>query len=116
MQLFENIINDRGSKYSVCGAPASSKKDALNVVKALKRNKKYSKATHNTWAVLLSESGPIKNDDGEAGAGIVIVKMLEREQIFDHVIIVTRWFGGVQFGGDRFRRVKDCVNFYLERL
>ena len=48
MQLFENIINDRGSKYSVCGAPASSKKDALNVVKALKRNKKYSKATHNT--------------------------------------------------------------------
>ena len=82
----------------------------------LKKNKKYAKATHNTWAVLLSESGPIKNDDGEAGAGIVIVKMLEREQLFDHVIIVTRWFGGVQLGGDRFRRVKDCVNFYLEKL
>ena len=116
MQLFENIINDRGSKYSVCGAPASSKQDALNVVKFLKNKNKYAKATHNTWAVLLSESGPIKNDDGEAGAGIIIVKMLEREQLFDHVIIVTRWFGGVKLGGDRFRRVKDCVNFYLEKL
>ena len=74
MQLFENIINDRGSKYSVCGAPASSKKDALNVVKALKRNKKYSKATHNTWAVLLSETGPIKNDDGEAVSALLCVR------------------------------------------
>lgn len=114
MQLFENIINDRGSKYSVCGAPASSKDEALAVVKALKNSKKYAKATHNTWAVLLSDGGPLKNDDGEAGAGMVIVRMLEREKLFDHVVVVTRWFGGTQLGGDRFRRVQDCVTYYLE--
>ena len=114
MQLFENIINDRGSKYSVCGAPASSKDEALAVVKSLKKSKKYAKATHNTWAVLLSDGGPLKNDDGEAGAGMVIVRMLEREKLFDHVVVVTRWFGGTQLGGDRFRRVQDCVNYYLE--
>lgn len=114
MQLFENIINDRGSKYSVCGAPASSKDEALAVVKALKKSKKYAKATHNTWAVLLSNGGPLKNDDGEAGAGMVIVRMLEREKLFDHVVVVTRWFGGTQLGGDRFRRVQDCVTYYLE--
>ena len=115
MQLFENIINDRGSKYSVCGAPASSKDEALAVVKALNKCKKYAKATHNTWAVLLSDGGPLKNDDGEAGAGMVIVRMLEREKLFDHVVVVTRWFGGTQLGGDRFRRVQDCVTYYLER-
>ena len=114
MQLFENIINDRGSKYSVCGAPASSKDEALAVVKSLKKSKKYAKATHNTWAVLLSDGGPLKNDDGEAGAGMVIVRMLEREKLFDHVVVVTRWFGGTQLGGDRFRRVQDCVTYYLE--
>ena len=56
----------------------------------------------------------MKNDDGEAGAGMVIVRMLEREQLYDHVIVVTRWFGGTQLGGDRFRRVQDCVTYYLK--
>ncbi len=80
----------------------------------LKKNKKYAKATHNTWAILLSDGRPLKNDDGEAGAGIVIVRMLEREQLFDHVIVVTRWFGGTQLGGDRFRRVQDYAAYYLK--
>ncbi|MBT7907399.1 MAG: YigZ family protein, partial [Marinovum sp.] len=91
------------------------KDEALAVLKALKKSKKYAKATHNTWAVLLSDGGPLKNDDGEAGAGMVIVRMLEREKLFDHVVVVTRWFGGTQLGGDRFRRVQDCVTYYLER-
>ncbi|MDA9990288.1 YigZ family protein [Paracoccaceae bacterium] len=115
MKLFENIITDRGSKYSVCGASVTTKEDALSVLKELKKNKKYAKATHNTWAVLLKDIAPLKNDDGEVGAGMVIVRMLEREQLFDHMIIVTRWFGGIQLGGDRFRRVKDCVNYYFDQ-
>ena len=114
MVLFENIINDRGSKYSLCGAPALSKADVLDVLKELKKNKKYAKATHNTWAILLSSGGPLKNDDGEAGASMVIIRMLEREQLIDHVVIVTRWFGGKQLGGDRFNRVQDCVAYYFE--
>ena len=63
MLLFENIINDRGSKHSVCGAPASSKAEAVSIIKALKKNNKYAKATHNSWAILLSDGGPLKNDD-----------------------------------------------------
>ena len=98
----------------MCGAPVSSKAEALSIIMALKKNKKFAKATHNTWAILLSDGGPLKNDDGEAGAGMVIVRMLEREQLFDHVIVVTRWFGGTQLGGDRFRRVQDSVAYYLE--
>jgi len=83
------------------------------MVKALRRNKKFAKATHNSWAVLLPE-GPLKNDDGEAGAGMVIVRMLERESLHNHVVIVTRWFGGKHLGGDRFRHVADAVRHYLE--
>lgn len=114
MQVFDNIINDRGSKYSVTGAVAPDKAAALSVIKELKRTKKFAKATHNTWALLSSSEGPIKNDDGEAGAGIVILRMLEREGLEDHIIIVTRWFGGTHLGGDRFRRVQDAVRYYLD--
>ncbi len=91
----------------------TSAEDARAFVKELCRRKKFAKATHNTWAVLLPD-GPLKNDDGESGAGMVILRMLEREGLEGHIIVVTRWFGGVKLGGDRFRRVQDAVRVYLE--
>ena len=114
MKIYDGVITDRGSKYAVAGCEARTKADAIAAVKALKRDKKFAKATHNTWALLSSDEGPLKNDDGEAGAGMVILRILERENITDHLIIVTRWFGGTHLGGDRFRRVQDCVRYYLE--
>ena len=108
-----HVLTDRGSKYAVSGAPAHSKGEALDHLKALKRNKRFAKATHNTWALLCSDGGPIKNDDGESGAGVVILRMLERAELHDHLIIVTRWYAGTHLGGDRFRRVQDCVNAYF---
>ena len=64
------MISDRGSRYAVAGGPAASPEEAKAFVKALCRNKKFARATHNTWGLLL-ESGPVKNDDGESGAGLV---------------------------------------------
>ena len=87
-------INDRGSRYAVSGAPIASQDEAKQVLKNLKRSKKFARATHNTWAAIL-EGGPVKNDDGEAGAGMVIVRMLEREGLSYHMVIVTRWFGAI---------------------
>jgi len=49
-----------------------------------------------------------------SGAGMVILRMLERAELVDHVIVVTRWFGGTPLGGDRFRRIQDCVTHYLD--
>jgi len=114
VKIYDGVITDRGSKYAVAGCEARTKADAIAAVNALKRDKKFAKATHNTWALLSSDEGPLKNDDGEAGAGMVILRMLKRDNITDHLIIVTRWFGGTHLGGDRFRRVQDCVRYYLE--
>lgn len=113
MKVFEAILSDRGSKYAVSGGPCSSREEAQAFVKALCRNKKFAKATHNTWAVLLPDGTPLKNDDGESGAGMVIVRMLEREELIGEIVVVTRWYGGTKLGGDRFRRVQDCVQHYF---
>ncbi|WP_194098054.1 YigZ family protein [Marivivens aquimaris] len=115
MKIIDNVISDRGSKYAVSGAPCTSPEEAKAFIKELCRKKKFAKATHNTWAVLLDE-GPLKNDDGESGAGMVIVRMLEREGLKGHIICVTRWFGGKHLGGDRFRHVQDAVRVYLEGM
>ncbi len=114
MLTIDPVLSDRGSKYAVTGAEARSRADVDATLKALKKTRKFAKATHNTWAVVLSEGGPLKGDDGESGAGMVILRMLEREGLHDHVVVVTRWFGGTKLGGDRFRRVQDCVRAYLE--
>lgn len=116
MKVFDAVLTDRGSKYAVSGCSARTKADALKVIKSLKRDKKFAKATHNTWALLSSAEGPLKNDDGEAGAGMVILRMLEREELSDHLIVVTRWFGGTHLGGDRFRHVQTCVRYYLDQI
>ena len=113
--VIDGVLTDRGSKYAVSGGPVASKDAALAMLKTLKRTKKFAKATHNTWGVLLDD-GPLKNDDGEAGAGMVILRMLERENLRNHLIIVTRWYGGKHLGGDRFRHVQTCVETYLARL
>lgn len=85
-------------------------------VKEFKRDKSYAKATHNTWGALLPDEGPIKADDGESGAGMVILRMLEREGLQGHLVIVTRWYGGKHLGGDRFRHVQTCVRAYLDAV
>ena len=113
MEIFDGIITDRGSRYAVSGGPCHSADEARAFIRKLCRKKKFLKATHNTWA-FLQDSVPTKNDDGEAGAGMIIARMLERENIRNHIVVVTRWYGGKHLGGDRFRHVQDAVRYYLD--
>ncbi|WP_439103207.1 YigZ family protein [Celeribacter marinus] len=115
MQIFDNIVTDRGSKYAVSGGPCATGDDAKAFIKTLCKTKKFAKATHNTWG-FIGANGPVKNDDGESGAGMVIVRMLQREGLTDHIVVVTRWYGGKHLGGDRFRHVQTAVRHYLDQL
>ena len=110
------VLSDRGSKYAVSGAPAQDRAEVDELLKELRRDKAYAKATHNTWGILLPDGTPLKGDDGEAGAGMVILRMLERADLQGHLVVVTRWYGGKHLGGDRFRHVQSCVTAYLEAL
>ncbi|MDG1069875.1 MAG: YigZ family protein [Sulfitobacter sp.] len=110
------ILTDKGSKYAVSGSPVGSRAEIDAALKELKRDKSYAKATHNTWGALLAEEGAIKADDGESGAGMVILRMLEHEALMGHLVVVTRWYGGKHLGGDRFRHVQTCVRAYLDAL
>lgn len=115
MLQLDGIISDRGSKYSVSGMQVSCRADCDAFLKDLKCSKRFARATHNTWAAILPDGG-VKADDGEAGAGAAILRMMEREGVADHIIVVTRWYGGVKLGGDRFRHVSEAVRLYLAAL
>lgn len=115
MRIIDHVLTDRGSKYAVSGGPARTAEEARLFLKELKRTKKFAKATHNSWALLCDE-GSLKNDDGESGAGMLILRTLEGAGVRDHIVVVTRWYGGTHLGGDRFRHVKEAVRVYLEAL
>lgn len=108
MIILDNVITGRGLKYAVSGGPCSSADEARIFLAELKRNRKFAKANHNSGGLICGDQ-MIKNDDGEAGAGMVILRMLERDGLLNHIVVVTRWFGGKQLGGDRFRHVQQAV-------
>lgn len=111
-----DVLRDRGSRYAVSGGAVEGRAGLEAFLVELKRAKKFAKATHNTWACVLADEGAVKGDDGEAGAGAVILKMLERAELRNHIVVVTRWYGGVHLGGDRFAHVVTAVRTYLEAL
>ncbi|MFC0200281.1 YigZ family protein [Paracoccus rhizosphaerae] len=112
LKVFDKIISDRGSRYAVSGGPVRDATEVAALLTELRRSKRFAKATHHSWAAVMG-GDPVKDDDGESGAGALILQMLERAGLQDHVVIVTRWYGGKHLGGDRFRHVADAVRHYL---
>jgi putative IMPACT (imprinted ancient) family translation regulator len=117
--LYEKIIEDRGSKYSVSVGRVQGRDDIKLFLRRLKQNKTYAKATHNSWATRISKDGMIyetKSDDGETGAGMVILRVMQKEEVCDCIICVTRWFGGVKLMGDRFKHLQDATKYAIDKM
>ncbi|WP_135449228.1 MULTISPECIES: YigZ family protein [Tabrizicola] len=116
MIVLEDVLRDRGSRYAASAGPVTTRAGIESFLAELRQRRRFAKATHHSWAAVLSNGGPLKGDDGEAGAGAVILKMLEREGLTDHIVVVTRWYGGVNLGGDRFAHVVTCTRAALAAL
>ena len=117
--LFEKIIEDRGSVYSVSVGRVESKEDIRVFLATLKNNKKYVKATHTSWAVRITKDHVVyesKRDDGEVGAGMVILRVLQKQNVTNCIVCVTRWFGGVKLMGDRFTHIQNASVYVVTRM
>ena len=75
-----------------------TEEEALARIQEMK--KQHYDATHNCWAYIIKD-GPMRfSDDGEPGgtAGNPMMQVLQREQLYNVVCVVTRYFGGVLLG------------------
>ena len=75
-----------------------TEEEALARIQEMK--KQHYDATHNCWAYIIKDGGMRFSDDGEPGgtAGNPMMQVLQREQIYNVVCVVTRYFGGVLLG------------------
>jgi len=75
-----------------------TEEEALARIQEMK--KQHYDATHNCWAYVIKD-GPMRfSDDGEPGgtAGNPMMQVLQREQLYNVVCVVTRYFGGILLG------------------
>ncbi|CAD0090090.1 unnamed protein product [Aureobasidium vineae] len=49
------------------------------------------------------------DDDGETAAGGRLLHLMQLMDIWDVMVVVTRWYGGVQLGPDRFRLINTAA-------
>lgn len=88
----------------------------------LSLDKKFEKATHNITAYRirvppapndLSRTHEIVyqdcNDDGETAAGGRLLHLLEVMDVWNVMVVVSRWYGGVKLGPDRFRIINTVA-------
>lgn len=116
-QNYEKIITDRRSVYSVSIQGVLNKEEIKNFLIKTRKIKNHHKATHHSWAVRISNDGVIyesKNDGGETGAGQVILRILQKKNMINTVVCVTRWYGGIKLEAERFRHVQDATLYALD--
>ena len=77
-----------------------TEEEALTFIDEIRE--KYKDATHNCTAYIINEKPEIKryNDDGEpqGSAGLPMLSVLEKEEVTNVAVVVTRYFGGKLLG------------------
>lgn len=94
----DEFVEKRSRFIGYC-KPVKTEQEAIDFINE-KRSEHWN-ATHNVYAYSLRE-GNIKHysDDGEPSgtAGMPVLDVIVKNEIFDVVVVVTRYFGGVLLG------------------
>ncbi|CCF60724.1 hypothetical protein KAFR_0L01160 [Kazachstania africana CBS 2517] len=77
--------------------------------KGKKKNAKSREGKEESSTVVVKNLQQGCMDGGEAGAGSRLLNLLERANIVNVLVIVTRWYGGTPLGSARFRHISTVA-------
>lgn len=96
----EGEILEKKSRFIAHTAHVENEEEAMAFIEKIKKS--YWDARHNCWAYSVGTKQPNLrcSDDGEPSgtAGKPMLEVIQGEQLFDTVIVVTRYFGGTLLG------------------
>eukprot|EP01080_Neovahlkampfia_damariscottae_P001360 gene1360-11442_t len=108
------------SKFIAHIAKLESLNDVKMVLNQLKQDKKIMNATHNIYAYrVLDVDGKFheaNEDDGEFGASQQILFLLQKHNLSNYLVVVTRWYGGIHLGADRFKIISNLAKVMIEKV
>ena len=112
--MLSDVVTEKKSVFVARAASVSSVEEAKAFLAYLLQfDKKVAKATHNMSAWRIRGDNSIQyqdcDDDGETAAGSRLLHLLELMGIWNVMVVVTRWYGGVHLGPDRFRIINQTA-------
>ena len=114
------VLEDRRSVFQGHTARVTSLQEVARVMEELHRNTKVARATHNMSAYRIRVEGREGTflqdceDDGEDAAGGRMLHLLQVLDVRDVLVVVSRWYGGVHLGPDRFKHINNSARQVLE--
>ncbi|XP_067401907.1 protein IMPACT isoform X2 [Emydura macquarii macquarii] len=113
-----NPISDRRSTFQAHLAPVVSPKQVKMVLAKLYENKKIASATHNIYAyrIYCDDKQTFLQDcedDGETAAGGRLLHLMQILNVRNVLVVVSRWYGGILLGPDRFKHINNCARNIL---
>nr|XP_025978593.1 protein IMPACT isoform X2 [Dromaius novaehollandiae] len=113
-----NPITDRRSTFQAHLAPVVTPQQVKRVLEKLYENKKIASATHNIYAfrIYCEDKHTFLQDcedDGETAAGGRLLHLMQILNVHNVLVVVSRWYGGILLGPDRFKHVNNCARTIL---
>ena len=88
------------SRFITTSKHISGEEEAKDFIADMRR--KFPDATHNCYAYIADNFGnfPRFSDDGEPSgtAGMPILDVIKNKKLYETVVVVTRYFGGIKLG------------------
>jgi hypothetical protein len=108
-------VTEKKSIFVARCTPVADKQAASSALAhLLATNKKVASATHNitAWRIQALDTGVTVqdcDDDGETAAGGRLLHLMQLMDVWNVVVVVTRWYGGTKLGPDRFRIINSAA-------
>jgi hypothetical protein len=112
--VLSDVITEKKSVFLARAAEVHSVDEAKSyLAHLLTTDKKAAKATHNITAWRIQGENGVQfqdcDDDGESAAGGRLLHLLELMGVWNAMVVVTRWYGGIHLGPDRFRLINQAA-------
>ncbi|KAI1809118.1 ribosomal protein S5 domain 2-type protein [Poronia punctata] len=111
--LSDPVIELKSVFVARCARVSSTAEAEASIRHLLASDRKVRGATHNITAWRIR--GPNKtvfqdcNDDGETAAGGRLLHLLQLIDLWDVIVVVTRWYGGHKLGPRRFALINQAA-------
>jgi hypothetical protein len=113
-----DTIVDRKSIFQAHIIKLDKVEDVSAYTRMLLTNKKIEKATHNIIAFRTYDNKKLAtgfDDDGEAKAGERLLELINQMKADNVYVMVSRWFGGIKLGAERFKHINDSAKNTLQK-
>ncbi|KAF4555055.1 Hypothetical protein D9617_3g021240 [Elsinoe fawcettii] len=112
--IVSDVVTEKKSVFVARAAAIGSTDQAKAFLHHfLATDKKAARATHNITAWRIKGANDVVfqdyDDDGETAAGGRLLHLLQLMEAWNVMVVVTRWYGGVHLGPDRFRIINQVA-------